>query len=106
MNSLRAAPFSSEFRFGGKIQEALTADKDDQRHASLARNNSGQRQGAIHELRAISASWAYINNVSLSEVLQAAFWRNPTTFSSFYLRSLQCQQDNLYMLGPHLVVQT
>ncbi|KAH3695670.1 hypothetical protein DPMN_083128, partial [Dreissena polymorpha] len=26
-----------------------------------------------HELRALSASWAYINNVPLSEVLQAAF---------------------------------
>ena len=59
-----------------------------------------------HELRALSASWAYINNVPLSEVLQAAFWRNPTTFSSFYLRSLECQQDNLYMLGPFVVDQT
>jgi hypothetical protein len=47
MNSLRAAPLSSGFLFGGKIKEALTADKDDQLHASLARNNSGQRQGAF-----------------------------------------------------------
>jgi hypothetical protein len=59
-----------------------------------------------HELRALSASWAYINYTPLSEVLQAAFWRNPTTFSSFYLRSLECQQDNLYMLGPLVVAQT
>ena len=58
-----------------------------------------------HELRALSASWAYINYTPLSEVLQAAFWRNPTT-SSFYLRSLECQQDNLYMLGPYVVAQT
>ncbi|KAH3800437.1 hypothetical protein DPMN_154070 [Dreissena polymorpha] len=47
MNSLRAAPLSSGFLFGGKIKEALTADKDDQLHASLARNNSGQCQGAF-----------------------------------------------------------
>ena len=59
-----------------------------------------------HELRALSASWAYINNVPLSEVLQAAFWRNPTTFFSFYLPSFECQQDNLYMLGPLVVAQT
>jgi hypothetical protein len=59
-----------------------------------------------HELRALSASWAYINQTPLSEVLQAAFWRNPTTFSSFYLRSLECQQDNLYKLGPLVVAQT
>ncbi|KAH3824950.1 hypothetical protein DPMN_126810 [Dreissena polymorpha] len=47
MNSLRAAPLSSGFLFGGKIQEALTADKDDQLHASLARNNSEKRQGVL-----------------------------------------------------------
>ncbi|KAH3864321.1 hypothetical protein DPMN_027338 [Dreissena polymorpha] len=44
LNSLRTAPLSSGFLFGGKIQEALSADKDDQLHASLARNNSKQQQ--------------------------------------------------------------
>ncbi|KAH3693725.1 hypothetical protein DPMN_081165 [Dreissena polymorpha] len=47
MNSLRTAPLTSGFLFGGRIQEAITADKDDQLHASLARNNSGQRQGVF-----------------------------------------------------------
>ncbi|KAH3877745.1 hypothetical protein DPMN_001623 [Dreissena polymorpha] len=47
INSLRAAPLSSGFLFSGKIQEALTADKDDQLHASVARKSSGQRQGAF-----------------------------------------------------------
>ena len=47
LNSLRTAPLSSGFLFGGKIQEALSADKDDQLHASLARNNSRQRQVAF-----------------------------------------------------------
>jgi hypothetical protein len=46
------------------------------------------------------------NHTPLSDVLQAAFWRNQTTFSSFYLRSLECQQDNLYLLGPLVVAQT
>ncbi|KAH3697233.1 hypothetical protein DPMN_084725 [Dreissena polymorpha] len=41
MNSLRTAPLSSGFLFGGMIQDAISADKDDQLHASLARNNSG-----------------------------------------------------------------
>ncbi|KAH3886865.1 hypothetical protein DPMN_010878 [Dreissena polymorpha] len=49
MNSLRTAPLTSGFLFGGRIQEAITADKDDQLHASLARNNSGQRQGAFKQ---------------------------------------------------------
>ncbi|KAH3787485.1 hypothetical protein DPMN_165609 [Dreissena polymorpha] len=47
LNSLRTAPLLSGFLFGGKIQEALKADKDDQLHASLARNNSRQRQVAL-----------------------------------------------------------
>ncbi|KAH3854376.1 hypothetical protein DPMN_096917 [Dreissena polymorpha] len=47
MNYLRTAPLSSEFLFDGRIQEAITADKDDQLHASLARKNSGQPLGAF-----------------------------------------------------------
>ena len=53
-----------------------------------------------HELRALSALWAFVNQTPLSDVLQAAFWRNSTTFSSFYLCSFEHQQDNLYLLGP------
>ncbi|KAH3869693.1 hypothetical protein DPMN_032863 [Dreissena polymorpha] len=49
MNSLRTAPLTSGFLFGGRIQEAITADKDNQLHASLARNNSGQHQGAFKQ---------------------------------------------------------
>ncbi|KAH3836118.1 hypothetical protein DPMN_109488 [Dreissena polymorpha] len=49
MNSFKTAPLTSGFLFGGKIQEAITADKDDQLHASLARNNSGQRQRAFKQ---------------------------------------------------------
>ena len=59
-----------------------------------------------HELRALSTSWAFINHTPLEDILQATFWRNPTTFSSFYLRSFQCQQDNLSLLGPVVVAQS
>ena len=75
-------------------------------YSSLSSRNVSLFKMRPHEIRALSASWAYINNVPLSEVLQAAFWRNPTTFSSFFLRSLECQQDNLHMLGPLVVAQT
>ncbi|KAH3829819.1 hypothetical protein DPMN_103048 [Dreissena polymorpha] len=43
VNSLRTAPLTAESLFGGRIQSALTADREDQIHASLARSNSGQR---------------------------------------------------------------
>ena len=52
-----------------------------------------------HEVRAVSATWAYYNNTSLRDVMQAAFWRAETTFTSFYLRSLQQQAGDLYQLG-------
>ncbi|KAH3782045.1 hypothetical protein DPMN_159956 [Dreissena polymorpha] len=43
VNSLRTAPLTADSLFGGRIQLALTADHEDQIHASLARSNSGQR---------------------------------------------------------------
>ena len=59
-----------------------------------------------HELRALSTSWAYVNHAPLADVLSAAFWRNSTTFSSFYLRSFGNQQGNLSLLGPLVVAQS
>ena len=59
-----------------------------------------------HEVRALSTSWAFVNHTPLSDILNAAFWRNPSTFSSFYLRSFARQRDNLFMLGPMVVAQS
>ena len=59
-----------------------------------------------HELRALAASWAYVNHIPLDDVLRAAYWRHSSTFSSFYLRSFSAQQDNLFMLGPIVAAQS
>ena len=58
-----------------------------------------------HELRALSTSWAFINRAPLADVLSAAFWKNATTFSTFYLRSFGSQQGSLSLLGPLVVAQ-
>ena len=58
-----------------------------------------------HELRALSSSWAFLNKTPLEDVLRAAFWRSPSTFSSFYLRSFAAQADNLHSLGPLVASQ-
>ena len=47
LNTLKTAPLTSDLLFGGKVQEAITADKEDQLHASLARGNVGPRQGSF-----------------------------------------------------------
>ena len=41
-----------------------------------------------HEVRALSASWDAIKNVSLSDILAACRWKAHTTFTSFYLRDM------------------
>ena len=59
-------------------------------------------QISAHEVRALSTSWAFLNRTSLEDILQAAFWKAPSTFSSFYLRSFAQQTDNIFALGPLL----
>ena len=58
-----------------------------------------------HELRAVSTSWSYLQNCSLKDIMSAAFWRSETVFTSFYLRSLQSQADDLYQIGPVTTAQ-
>ena len=58
-----------------------------------------------HDVRAISNSVAYFNNVTLSEVLQGARWRSRGTFVGHYLRDAQREVDGLYRLAPVVVAQ-
>ena len=58
-----------------------------------------------HEIRAFSTLWAYHNRVPIEDILQAASWRNHSTFSSFYLRSLSSQEEGLFRLGPIVSAQ-
>ena len=59
-----------------------------------------------HEVRALSSTWAYLNSVPLDEVMRAAYWHSESTFSSFYLRSLGSQENDLRSLGPLVAAQT
>ncbi|PJE78317.1 hypothetical protein CI610_02751 [invertebrate metagenome] len=59
-----------------------------------------------HEVRALSASWAFLNGTSYDEVMASAFWRGRNTFADFYLRSLSSHADGLYSLGPLVTAQS
>ena len=48
-----------------------------------------------HEVRAIAHSWAFFNNVSLPEVLDAARWSSTSTFTGHYLRNVARSVDGL-----------
>ena len=58
-----------------------------------------------HEVRAVSTSWAYHNRIPSEDILQAASWKNHSTFSNFYLRSLTTQEGDLLRLGPLVSAQ-
>ncbi len=46
-----------------------------------------------HEVRAIATSLALMRSVSMENILRAAFWRNESTFSRFYLRDMTRSVD-------------
>lgn len=56
-----------------------------------------------HEVRAMAHSFAYFNNVSLSEVLEGARWKCASTFSNHYLRDMSVSTDGISKLGPIVV---
>ena len=56
---------------------------------------------SAHEVRALATSWRmFSQSCSVSEIMQAAFWRSPRTFAEYYLRDLCGQTFDLYSLGP------
>ena len=55
-----------------------------------------------HELRAISASWAYLNYIPLEEILKSG---PVPLFASHYLRDFREQTENLRAMGPIIATQ-
>lgn len=53
-----------------------------------------------HELRAISTSLNAAVNFDMESVLRAGAWKNPTTFTSYYLRDCTDLIGDLHYLGP------
>ncbi|XP_071803935.1 uncharacterized protein [Asterias amurensis] len=41
-----------------------------------------------HEVRGVSASWAFFKGVSMSDITRAASWKSPSTFSDCYLKDV------------------
>ena len=58
-----------------------------------------------HEVRALSASWAYNCQVALPDILSAAFWRSSGVFQNWYLHDMACIADGMSTLGPVVVAQ-
>ena len=59
----------------------------------------------VHEVRALSSSWAFFNKVPLSEILKAAVWNQSSAFAKFCLRDMSQQLQNLHDWGAIVVAQ-
>ena len=75
------------------IKSALVKATDDKHLRSLSNVTA-------HQVRAMATSWAAFSGAKVDEVRKAAFWRGHTTFSSFYLRDLTSQVEEISALCP------
>ena len=58
-----------------------------------------------HQVRALSASWAAKGNVSMSQLMNACFWKSQNTFTSHYLRDVWIDKDGECSIGPVVAAQ-
>ena len=72
---------------------------------TISKNPNRLFKPRAHELRAISASWAYMNYIPLEEILKSAVWSSSSLFASHYLRDFREQTENLRAMGPIIAAQ-
>ena len=61
---------------------------------------------SAHNVWKFSASWAAFNGAPFDEIMQAAYWKSQTTFTSFYLKAMATQAKGLFALGRIVASQT
>jgi hypothetical protein len=82
-----------------------------QKTIKLAYQDSTSEEAALgqvraHDLRAMAASWNLHCSIPLPDILRAAQWRCPTTFTAFYLQDMSLQEEDIWRLGPIATGQT
>ena len=57
---------------------------------SAGDESSAKPSGSVHahDIRAASASWAFFKGASINEIVQAACWKDPNTFTQCYLKDV------------------
>ncbi len=57
-----------------------------------------------HQVRGVSASWAWRGGISMDKIMDACFWKSHNTFTSYYLKDCWSENENgEYSLGPIVV---
>ena len=68
----------------------------------LPQNERNSRPRA-HSIRAMAASLAFHKNCPVDKIIETATWRTNSVFSSFYLKDLAFEHENLNSLSPVVV---
>ena len=74
-------------------------------YSSISKNPNRLFKPRAHDLRALSASWAYMNYILLEEILKSAVWSCSSLFASHYLKDFREQAENLRAMGPIIAAQ-
>ena len=53
-----------------------------------------------HDIRGMAISMAFKLNTSITEIMKAATWKSPSTFSNFYLKEVAYSSKGWSALGP------
>ena len=67
--------------------------------AGAIRGNEGPPLRA-HSILGVSTSAAFLQNWSISKVLEAATWKSNSVFASFYFKDIQYVFEGIHSLGP------
>ena len=59
-----------------------------------------------HSIRGLSTSAVFLQNWSVSKVLEAATWRSNSVFAYYYFRDIQYVFEGLWSLGPFVAEGT
>jgi len=46
-----------------------------------------------HDLRGVSATWAKFNHATVDEIISAAAWKTPSTFTACYIKDLNMAES-------------
>lgn len=81
-----------------------------QRTVKAAYDDPSDEEAALisvraHDLRGIAASWNLHQSIPVGDILRAAQWRCHNTFTTFYLKDMTLQEDDILRLGPITVGQ-
>jgi integrase len=69
-------------------------------HGAAGQESVSLVHRSVHEIRAVSSSYAAFGNVSLENILEQCRWASSTTFAKHYLRRVSGDSEGLKMLLP------